>query len=202
MVTVIIIVLTSATSLFAFRNQELFNKFLFNPYIIYKNKEWHRFFSHAFIHADTVHLLMNMFVLYSFGRQLENVYFSYFFGAKSILYFILLYLGGIVISSYPSFEKHKQDAYYNSVGASGAVSAIVFSGILINPNQKLIFMLFPFPMPAFIFGLLYMAYSWYMSKKGSDNIGHDAHFWGAVFGIIFTIILKPVLAIEFFEKLT
>jgi len=201
MITILIILTTSIFSILAFQNRTLFNKYLFNPYIISRNKEWQRFFTHAFIHADWGHLLMNMFVLYSFGTQLENYYFEVLFQSKSILYYILLYVGGILISSYPSFEKHKNDAYYNSVGASGAVSAVVFSCILINPMQKLIFILLPFPIPGVIFGILYLIYSWYMSKRGTDNIGHDAHFWGAVFGVVFTILLKPALAVEFISKL-
>ena len=199
MVTYIIIAITSVFSVIAFQNHLAFHKYLFNPYTIYRNKEWYRFFSHAFIHADWMHFLMNMFVLYSFGALVER-YFDVLFDSKSTFYYILLYLGGIMASSIPGFEKHKNNLYYNSVGASGAVSAVVFSSILINPGQTLMFMFFPFPIPAVVFGILYLVYSWYMSKKGMDNIGHDAHFWGAVFGLIFTIILKPTLALFFIEQ--
>lgn len=185
----------------AFQNRDLFVKLLFHPYLIAKNKEWHRFFTHAFIHADWGHLLLNMFVLYSFGRELENYYYPVLFGTKASFYYILLYMGGVLVSSYPSFEKHKNNPDYSSVGASGAVSSVVFACILINPTQKLIFLLLPFPIPGFIFGLLYLAYSWYMAKKQVDNIGHDAHFWGAIFGIVFTVILKPVLVTSFLERI-
>lgn len=201
MITLLIILINVLLSITAFQNRELFNKLLFNPYIIAKNKEWHRFFTHAFIHADWGHLLLNMFVLYSFGSQLENYYFDVLFESKSILYYILLYVGGILISSYPSFEKNKDNYNYSSVGASGAVSAVVFSCILINPSQKLIFLLLPFPIPGFVFGILYLAYSWYMAKKQADNIGHDAHFWGAIFGIVFTAALKPALITDFIGKI-
>ena len=144
---------------------------------------------------------MNMFVLYSFGRVIENYYFDILFGAKSSLFFALLYIGAIVVSSVPSYEKHKNDSYYNSVGASGAVSAIVFSSILIEPTQKIMFIFIPFPIPAVVFGVLYLIYSWYMAKKEADNIGHDAHFWGAVFGIVYTLMLKPILGMLFIEQL-
>src|SRR5437016_4897093 len=127
MITILIILINVVLSFIAFGNRQLFTKLLFSPYIISKNKEWHRFFTHAFIHADWGHLLMNMFVLYSFGTQLENYYFEDLFGSKSIFYYTLLYVGAILISSYPSFEKNKDNFNYNSVGASGAVSAVVFS---------------------------------------------------------------------------
>ena len=200
MVTYCIIALTCITSILAFQNTEMFHKYLFNPYIINRNKEWQRFFTHALLHADWTHLLMNMFVLYSFGRIIENYYFDMLFGPKASLFFALLYVGAVVASSVPSYEKHKNDSYYNSVGASGAVSAVVFSSILIEPTQKIVFLFLPFPIPAVVFGILYLFYSRYMAKKENDNIGHDAHFWGAVFGIIFTLMLKPGLGKLFLEQ--
>ena len=193
MITYFIIAITCIFSILGFQNRDMFNKNVFNPYIIIRNKEWHRFFTHALLHADWGHLLMNMFVLYSFGRIIENYYFDLLFGPKASIFFALLYIGAIVVSSVWSFEKHKNDSYYNSVGASGAVSAVVFSSILIEPTQKIIFLFLPFPIHAVIFGVLYLIYSWYMAKKESDNIGHDAHFWGAVFGVVFTLLLKPML---------
>ena len=193
MITYLIIGLTCIFSGLAFQDRTMFNKYLLNPYLIHRNREWHRFFTHALLHADWGHLLMNMFVLYSFGRVIENYYFDILFGSRSGLFYSLLYVGAIIMSSVPSYEKHKNDSYYNSVGASGAISAVVFSSIIIEPTQKIMFLFLPFPIPAVLFGILYLFYSWYMVKKEADNIGHDAHFWGAVFGIVFTLMLKPAL---------
>ncbi len=199
-ITYLIIFITAITSFFSFSNSELFARLRFNAYIIKNNKQWYRFFSYGLVHADWPHLIINMFVLYSFGTQVEML-MIYFFGSKGILYFILLYVGGIVLSVIPSFEKQKNNIYYNAVGASGAVSAVVFSSIIFYPDSKILFMFIPFPIPAVLFGLIYLIYSAVMAKKAKDNIGHDAHFWGAVFGIAFTIALKPALAGMFISQI-
>lgn len=202
MITYAIIAITCLVSISAFNNPVLFQKTLFSPYLIKNNREWYRFFSHALVHADWGHLLMNMFVLYSFGHVVEIMYFPFLFeGFKADYYFILLYVGGIITSALPSFEKHKLNSYYTSVGASGAVSSVVFAGILINPMDSIYFIFLPFPIPGFIFGLLYLLYSWYMAKKANDNIGHDAHFWGAVFGFVITGVFKPQLFLFFADQI-
>ena len=113
----------------------------------------------------------------------------------------LLYIGGVVLSSTPSYAKYKSDQFYRAVGASGAVSAVVFASILIQPLSPIRFAFLPIDIPAFIFGAMYLGYSAYMSRKGTDNIGHDAHFWGAVFGIVFTGILKPALFTGFIDQI-
>lgn len=201
MITYIIIALTCLVSISAFSNHSLFQKAMFNPYIINHNREWYRFFSHALIHADWMHLLLNMFVLHSFGLVVEKFYFPDLFeGLRAEINYLLLYIGGIIVSSIPGYEKNKNNSFYNSVGASGAVSAVVFAGIFIQPMNTIELLIFPFPIPGFIFGGLYLAYSWYMSKKANDNIGHDAHFWGAVFGIVITGIMKPILFLKFIEQ--
>jgi membrane associated rhomboid family serine protease len=129
-------------------------------------------------------------------------YYGYYFGLKGILYYVLLYIGGTALSTLPSYGKHKDDYSYTAVGASGAVSAVVFASIVFDPLNKIYIFLIPIGIPAIIFGILYLAYSWYMGKKNIDNIGHDAHFWGAVFGFVFTILLKPVLLVQLFSILT
>lgn len=196
----IIIAITVLISVLAFQNRMLFEKLRFDPYGMNINKNWYRFFSYALLHADWGHLMINMFVFYSFGGIVFS-FFQYFFGIKVIFYFILLYVGGVFVSVVPSFEKNKNNPYYTAVGASGAVSAILFSSILMYPTGKIIFLLLPVPIPAYLFGVLYLTYSWYMAKRGKDNIGHDAHFFGAVFGFVFTIILKPHLFIDFVNQL-
>lgn len=198
--TLIIIIVTVIFSIIAFNNRDIFQKYSFNAYAIKNYNEWYRFFTYGLLHADWVHLLINMLVLYSFGEVVET-YFKYYFGIKAYLYYILLYIGGIVFSVTYDFWKHKDDKYYNSIGASGAVSAVIFSSIIFYPCGKIYIFLIPIGIPSIIFGILYLAYSAYMARKAIDNIGHDAHFWGAVFGIVYTIILKPKLVLIFIEQI-
>jgi membrane associated rhomboid family serine protease len=199
-VTIIIIVLTVTVSLLAFNNHEIFRRMVFNAYDIKHFKNTYRFLSYALIHADWMHLLINMMVLYSFGRIVEQ-YYEVFFGLKGILYYILLYIGGIALSTLPAYGKHKDDYSYTAVGASGAVSAVVFASILFDPLNKIYLFFIPIGIPAIIFGVLYLIYSGYMGKKNVDNIGHDAHFWGAIFGFVFTLVLKPTLIVRLFSIL-
>jgi membrane associated rhomboid family serine protease len=191
-ITYLIIAITAITSILAFSNRAISEKLLFSPYLINSHKQGYRFLTHALVHGDWMHLLVNMFVLLSFGIAVES-YYNLFFGNKSAYLFLLLYLGGIALSSTPSYAKHKSDDVYRAVGASGAVSAVVFASILIQPLSPIRFVFLPVDIPAFIFGGLYLFYSAYMAKKGTDNTGHDAHFWGALFGLVYTGILKPSL---------
>ncbi len=199
MVTYIIIGITSLISYKAFNNPELFGKLLFNAAAVHDNKQWYRLFSHGLVHADFGHLLLNMFVLYSFGIAIEDYYFKSLFGNNSSILFTLLYVSALPASTLYSYYKHKHDYSYNAVGASGAVAAVVFASIIISPLSTLL--VWFIPVKAFVFGGLYLGYSWYMSKKGTDNVGHDAHFFGAVYGVIFTIILKPDLLLNFIYQL-
>lgn len=198
--TLIIIAVTVVISLLALNNAELFARLKFNAYDAKQPNHWYRFFTYGLIHGDFMHLFVNMLVLYSFGRVVENFYAIYF-PAKSEFYFILLYVGGLILSIVPSFGKHKNDVFYNAVGASGAVSAVLFASILLYPAGKIMLLFIPIPIPAPIFGVLYIAYEYYMSKRGGDNIGHDAHMWGAVFGIVFTAALKPALLLMFVNQI-
>ena len=199
-VTYVIIAISVITSLMAFNRPDIFDKLKFNAYAINKHKEWYRFFSYGLIHADYMHLFINMFVFYSFGGIVENIFHIYF-DSEATLFYILLYVGGIAFSSLWDFGKYKNNSYYNAVGASGAVSAILFSSIILYPQGEIYLFLIPFGIPAPIFGILYLAYSAYMAKKGTDNVGHSAHFWGAIYGVVFTIVLKPSLVIMFFNNL-
>jgi len=198
--TIIIIAFTVLISLLGFNNSEIFDRFKFNPYDVKHSNHWYRFFTYGFFHAGYIHLFMNMFVLYFFGRIIEN-YFQYYFPSKHGFYYILLYIGGLILSVIPAFGKHKNDVFYNAVGASGAISAVIFSSIILYPTGKIFIFLIPVAIPAPLFGVLYIVYEAYMIRNAKDNIGHDAHLWGAIFGVIFTIALKPSLFIIFLQQI-
>ena len=199
-ITIIIIGITVIISALAFQNSELFSKLRFNAYLIKHDKQWWRFVSYAIVHADWMHLLINMYVFYSFGKIVEGTFFNYF-GYRGLLFYLLLYVGGVLFSTVFDFGKNKNNAYYNAVGASGAVSAVVFASILIHPAGSIFLFPIPFPVPSWAFGILYLIYSAYMGKRGGDNIGHNAHLWGAVFGIAFTVITIPGIISNFFSLL-
>ncbi len=199
-VTIIIIAITVLVSVLAFGNRELFRRLAFNAYDIKHFKNSYRFLSYALVHADWIHLLINMIVLYSFGRVVET-YYGVYFGMKGYLYYLLLYIGGAALSTLPSYGKHKDDYTYTAVGASGAVSAVLFASIIFVPLGKITIFPIPIGIPAILFGPLFLIYSAYMNKKNIDNVGHDAHFWGAIFGVVFTIALKPALAVNLYNTL-
>ncbi len=199
MITFLIIGITAVLSYLAFQNNELANKLQFNAAQIIHRKEYYRLVSHAFIHANWSHLIVNMLVLYFFGRNIE-AYFGYFFGNKATVYYLLLYFGGILASNIYSLIKHQNNYYYNAVGASGAVSAVLFATIFFRPWEPLyLFAILPIPGILFAFG--YLIYSYQMSKRQKDNVAHDAHFLGAVFGFVFPILLRPSLFDRFIDNL-
>ncbi len=191
--------ITVLASMAAFGNRALFAELLFEPFVIKARGQWHRFITHAFIHANWPHLLVNMLVLWSFGQYVESALNQ--FTAAPALAFAVLYLGGIVFSALPGYKRHLHDPNYRAVGASGAVSAVLFAYVVMTPTNGIQFLFFPRPVPAWIFGALYLVYSWYMDKRNEDNVAHDAHFYGAVFGILFMVITEPLLVPAFFEQL-
>jgi membrane associated rhomboid family serine protease len=166
--------------------------------IVHKN-EYHRLITHAFVHANWEHLIVNMIVFYSFGSAIE-VYFKYYFGNNHILYYFLLYFGGILFSNLYALVKHRNNYFYNAVGASGAVASIVFAAIFFDPWNKILFFMV-LPIPGIVFAALYLVYSYQMSMKQKDNVAHDAHFLGALFGFIFPILVNPQMFETFLDKL-
>lgn len=199
-INIIIILTTIGVSAMAFQNRNLFDQLKFNAYAIKHHNQWYRAFSHGLIHADWAHLVLNMFVLYSFG-DVVLYFFEQLFAGKHIFYFLLLYIGGLGFSTLFDMRKYSETPSFNAVGASGAVSAVVFTSILIYPMGKISLLFIPIEIPSFIFGGLYLAYSAYMDRKNIDNIGHSAHFWGAIYGLILPIALKPSLFENFVTQI-
>ena len=193
--TVTIILITVIISLIAFNNQKVMNRLLFWPPAIQKQGQYDRFIGHGFIHADGAHLLFNMITLFFFGSIIESFYRQYLYD----LGFVLFYLGGLIFAILPSYLQHRNNSNWASLGASGAVSAVLFAYILFEPWKK-IFVFF-IPIPAIIFAVLYVAYSIWAGKKGNSNINHSAHLYGAGYGIIMTVILEPRLIPHFINKL-
>lgn len=202
-ITILIILITAIITFIANTNNELYLKLLFNPYQVIHNKEWYRLFTHAFIHdkQNIFHLIFNMYVLYSFGSIVETVLINEL-GALGIAYYLFIYIGGIAVASLPSLARHKNNYNYNAVGASGAVSAILFSAIAFMPFTGGIGIIFlPFTINPLLFGVLYLAYEIYMDKRSNDNVAHDAHTWGAVFGFLVTLIFVPGAFMNFVAQL-
>lgn len=197
--TVLLIIITVGVSFYAWQNPIVLNNLTLRPTRISIYKEYYRFISSGFVHADQAHLIFNMISLYFMGRGIEDFLVSYF-GGMGIIYYLALYLIGIVVSDIPSFLKNKNNTAYTSLGASGGVSAIVFAYVLLAPTENF-YLYFAIPIPAFIFGALYLLYSYYESKRGRDNINHDAHLYGALFGILFMALLLPQAVPHFFEQI-
>jgi len=194
-ITLLIIIVTALISIGAWQDRRVFLALLFEPFVIRARGEWHRFVTHAFIHADGYHLFVNMFVLYMFGANVERLYQGLTDGSGALA-FTGLYLGGILFSSLVGYRRHIHDPGYRAVGASGAVAAVLFAHILMLPTQSIYLMFIPIPIPSFVFGILYLAYERYMDKRGGDNVAHDAHFHGALFGVVYTAIVEPRLVLE------
>jgi membrane associated rhomboid family serine protease len=186
-INLIIIIVTVITSIAGFSNQKLVNDFIFYPPAISKDRQWYRFFTCGLIHADASHLIFNMLSLYLFGGFVETKFIE-IFGANGRWLYLLLYVSSLLFSLLPTYAKHKNDYYYRSLGASGAVSAIVFAGLMIAPYVEVGFFVIPPIIPGFIFGPLYLIISSYLDRRGKDNINHSAHIWGALYGVAFIII--------------
>jgi membrane associated rhomboid family serine protease len=186
-------------SAYAFQNQDFLAKTLFIPYRVKHNNEYIRMFSHMFIHADWAHLIFNMFSLYFLGQILAFSFTNSFGQEGGMIHFAILYFfGGIFASLFPYIRNH-ENPNYTSLGASGAVSAVVFAAILWNPTMKLALLFLPIPIPAYIFGPLYLAFEYFALRKGKGNIAHDAHIGGALFGILYVLLIDPSKGSEFIQ---
>lgn len=184
-ITLIIVVITAIVSFTAFSNQKITDDLIFYPPAVSRG-QWYRFFTCGLIHADLGHLAFNMLSLYFFGTFVERQ-FQEIFGEAGKWVYLLLYVSALVASLWPTYAKNKNNSYYRSLGASGAVSAVIFAGLLISPQTGVYLFLIPIPIPGFIFAPLYLLISAYFDKKGGGNINHSAHIWGAIYGLAFTL---------------
>ena len=203
MITLGIVIITVLTSIAAFRRKELFYRLDLSPYRIVHKREYYRIFTHALLHADYFHLGINMLVFYSFGTYIENVFSR--LETQGVIFsgpffYILLYVASMALASLPTITRFRNVEGYTAVGASGAVSAIVFTYIFFAPLKKIYFYMV-LPIPGILFGVLYLVYSSYMSRRNSDNINHSAHLWGAVVGFVFPILMHPSLISVFLDNL-
>jgi membrane associated rhomboid family serine protease len=194
LITIILIAVTCAVSISCFQNRLLLEKLLFWPPAIGRGQAY-RFVTHGFVHADGQHLLFNMITLFFFGRAIEPFFERYI----GLVGFALFYLGGIIAAILPSYVQHARDSHYRSLGASGAVSAVLFAFILLAPWSTIY--VFFFPIPAILCAVGYMAYSFYASRQAMDNVNHSAHLWGAAYGVVFALIMEPRLGTHFVGQL-
>ena len=194
-ITIIIIIITCIISITAFSNDKVFDDLIFYPPAIANQNQFYRFFTCGFIHADYAHLFFNMYSLYMFGGLVETQ-FNFVFGSNGKWLYLLMYLTSLFFCLLPTYNKNKNNYHYQSLGASGAVSAVVFAFIFLDPLQKLgpIGLSERFMIPGVVFGILYLVISSYLDKKGKGNINHSAHIWGALYGIVFLIITGSFLA--------
>lgn len=177
----LIVIATVLFSMYCFQNPYIMEKYSFKPYRIHRYGEYYRFLTHGFVHADFTHLIFNMLTLY-FVKDATEMIFNPFF--------ILFYILGLVVSSLPDYFINKNNPYYESIGASGAVAASLFALVLYDP-WGIVRIYFIIPVYFILLAVFYIGYSYYMGKNGRDNIGHRAHLTGAIFGIIATILYRP-----------
>lgn len=196
-VTFSLIAVNVIISLIGFSNADFVDKTIMWPYKIKREKQYYRFITSGFIHADFFHLLFNMFSFYFFGTAIEHYFFQYGLGGN--VSYLLLYFLGVIIADIPSYLKNQDNYNYKALGASGAVSAVIFACILFNPWGTIL--IYFIPMPFIVFAFLYLGYCIYMSKRNIGYVNHDAHLWGSLFGLIFTAILIASLNPEMFPKI-
>ena len=187
-ITLIIIISTVIVSVIAFKNEQVMDNLIFYPPAVTEKNQYYRFITCGFIHADIGHLAFNMISFYLFSNGLVEPAFIGFFGDYGRALLLLMYVLALIVCLLPTYFKNKNNQQYRSLGASGAVSAVVFAGLMISPLSQIGFFIIPPIIPGFIFGPLYLIISAYMEKRGGDNINHSAHIWGALFGVAFIII--------------
>jgi len=198
-ISYILIGVTTLVSLYAFQAHSFLSAAMMNPYAVHHRQQYYRLITSGFVHKDHMHLLWNMLSFYFFGPAIERE-FKMLFGSAGSLYFIALYMLAIVVSDVPTLFKHRENPNYNSLGASGGVAAVIFAFIIFQPLAE-ICLYFALCLDGFILGALYLIFSWYQGRKANDNINHDAHLYGALFGFVFCVIVAPSSIGNFFEQI-
>jgi membrane associated rhomboid family serine protease len=200
----ILIGLTVAISAYAWSNADLMRAWILQPYVMARSGgQWYRLLTSGFLHADWMHLLFNMYAFYSFSPVVLTTLADGYGTNAGLGLFLLLYLGGIIVSDLPTYFQHRDDREYRSLGASGGVASVLFASILLFPVSEhggIRVMFIPIDIQPFLFGFLYLAYSWYMGRRRGDNINHDAHFYGALYGALLTVALIPGVLPNFVEQ--
>ena len=186
-ITVIIVIITALISIGGFSNPKIIDDLIFYPPAVTRQNQWYRFFTCGLIHADVAHLAFNMLSLYLFGRFVEDA-FGDLFGVYGKWAYLLMYVTALFVSLLPTFSKNRDNYQYRSLGASGAVSAVIFAGLMLTPTLGIYIFIIPIPIPGFIFAPLYLIISALLDKKGGGNINHSAHIWGSIYGLAFVII--------------
>ncbi len=184
---------TIIISIAGLKSPELINKMLFRPYFLVRNAEWHRLITSGFVHIDASHLLFNMISYFFFAFTLERI-----IGTTR---FLVLYIVSLALSELGTWVKHRNDPQYASLGASGAVLAVMFAFIIYAPESRLSLLILPIPVPSPIFALLYLIYSWWQARQNGGRVNHDAHLGGAIVGILFVLVTDPAAFAHFFEVL-
>lgn len=192
-ITLIIVVITVIVSIGAFNNQKTMDDLIFYPPAVSRRNQWYRFFSCGLIHADWGHLIFNMLALYLFGKNVET-YFTLILGSLGKILYLVMYVSALAVSVLPTYYKHKDDYHYRSLGASGAVSAVVFCGILFDPITGIGLFFIPIYIAGFLFGFVYLLISHYLDRRGEGHINHSAHIYGALYGLAFTIVAAKLFS--------
>lgn len=192
-ITIIIVIITCLVSIGGFNNNKIVDDLIFYPPAVTRRNQWYRFFSCGLIHADWTHLIFNMLSLYFFGRAVE-AQFMFIFGNKGNLLYLLMYVMALAVSLLPTFFKNRDNYHYRSLGASGAVSAVMFACLLLAPGEKVYPLFLPIGIPGFVYAPLFIFISAWMERRGGDNVNHSAHIWGALFGLAFVIVLGKLVA--------
>ena len=198
-VTYILMAVIGLVTYFAWERPELHRRLMLNPYTVVHEKKYYQLITSGFVHNNGIHLLLNLFTLYFFGLAIEQIFYSYF-GDLGLVLYILLFITAVIVANIPTTIKHKNNYNYNSLGASGGVSALVMAFILFDPIRDLCLYAI-ICLPGYILGGLFIVYSIIMSKRNTDNINHDAHLFGAIYGVIFTLLLRPSTFAYFIEAI-
>jgi membrane associated rhomboid family serine protease len=191
-ITLILVIITVIVSLTGFSNQKVIDDLIFYPPAVSRHNQWYRFFSCGLIHADYGHLIFNMLALYLFGKGVENGFVD-LIGPSGRYVYLFMYVSALLISLLPTYFRNKDNYHYKSLGASGAVSAVIFAGLMLAPETEVFIFFIPIPIPGFIFAPLYLLISAVLDRRGGSNINHSAHIWGAIYGLAFVIVMGRVV---------